>query len=328
MLRIHFTSRDLARVTISARSDPLWEILFSGFRLQERHRAVIYRPWLAMLGAGSRPVAAPIRVGRTVLEVLAPRGPYFPDFLTPPAGRHGLDAGLDALCRTPRRELHRQLTILARRRPLPSWVTPLGDGKPDALSGLADTMRRYHAAAIAPHTEMIEQSVAADYAHRTHRLVTGGVDGLLASMRPLMRWQPPVLEVDYGVDRDLQLDGRGLRLVPSYFCQRLPVSLADPELPPVLVYPIAQQFAWSPATRRLASLDKLIGATRGAVLRTIGSGATTTELARTVNVSLASVSRHTTVLRNAGLVRCDREGGAILHTLTSLGRALVEAEQG
>ena len=193
---------------------------------------------------------------------------------------------------------------------------------------LADTMRRYHAAAIAPHTEMIKQSVAADYAHRAHRLVTGGVDGLLASMRPLMRWQPPVLEVDYGVDRDLHLDGRGLRLVPSYFCQRLPVSLADPELPPVLVYPVAQQFAWSPATRRLASLDKLLGATRGAVLRTIGSGATTTELARTVNVSLASVSRHTTVLRDAGLVRCDREGSAVLHTFTSLGRALVEAEQG
>jgi hypothetical protein len=73
MLRIHFTLRDLARVTISARSDPLWEILFSGFRLQERHRAVIYRPWLAMLGARSGHVVTPIRAGRTVLEVLAPR---------------------------------------------------------------------------------------------------------------------------------------------------------------------------------------------------------------------------------------------------------------
>jgi DNA-binding transcriptional ArsR family regulator len=158
-------------------------------------------------------------------------------------------------------------------------------------------------------------------------MVTGGLDGLLASMRPLMRWRPPVLEVDYNIDRDLHLRGRGLRFVPSYFCSRVPVSLADPELPPVLVYPIAQQFTWRPLVRPSGSLDKLVGPTRAAVLRAIGTGATTTQLARRLEASLASVSRHAGVLRDAGLVRSDRDGAAVLHSLTSLGTALRDAEQ-
>ena len=51
MLRIHFTAADLTRVTIAAHTDPLWEILFSGFRLRERHRTVTHRPWVLALGA-------------------------------------------------------------------------------------------------------------------------------------------------------------------------------------------------------------------------------------------------------------------------------------
>ncbi|MGW0561714.1 hypothetical protein ACWDZ4_14150 [Streptomyces sp. NPDC003016] len=40
-------------------------------------------------------------------------------------------------------------------------------------------------------------------------------------------WRPPVLEVDHPVGRDLQLEGRGLLLIPSYFCWRRPITLID-----------------------------------------------------------------------------------------------------
>ncbi|OLF15957.1 ArsR/SmtB family transcription factor [Actinophytocola xanthii] len=328
MLRIHFTAEDLTRTTVSPSPDPLWEILLSGFRLRERQRTVIHRPWARALRSIPQARTASVRAGYTVLDVLAPMGPYFPDFLTPPEGRQGLAAGLDSLRGTSRRELYRQLERLGTRRPLPGWVRPLAEGDQDALSRLAGTLRAYHEAAVAPFAELIEQSIAADHALRVHSLVNGGVDGLLASMRPVMRWRPPVLEVDYGVDRELHLGGRGLRFVPSYFCHRVPVSLADPDLPPVLVYPIAQQFAWSTVERRPGALDKLLGPTRGAVLRGIGAGATTTELGRRLTISLASVSRHTAVLREAGLVRSDRDGAAVLHAVTPLGRTLLDADRG
>jgi DNA-binding transcriptional ArsR family regulator len=253
-------------------------------------------------------------------------GPYFPDFLTPTAARHGLNSGLDALCGTPQRELRGQLERLARRKPLPGWVRPLADGETAAMTGLAGVLSAYHDAAIAPHAEFVGQSVAADHAHRMTALATGGLDGLFASMNPLMRWRPPVLEVDYGIDKDLYLSGRGLRFVPSYFCHRVPVSLADPELPPTLVYPIGQQFRWSHATRAAStqSLDALLGATRSAVLRSVDSGATTSQLARRLGTSLSSVSRHAAVLRDAGLITSHRHDKAVLHALTPLGAAILE----
>ncbi|OLF10367.1 ArsR/SmtB family transcription factor [Actinophytocola xanthii] len=328
MLRIHFTPADLTRVSVAPHADPLWEIVFSGFRLRERRCSVTYRPWLSALGTTPGSRIAPVRAGFAVLNVLAPTGPYFPDFLTPPAGRLGLEPGLDALARTPRRELRGQLERLASYATLPSWARPLADADAGALTWFTDTLRAYHRAAIAPFAQLAEQSVAADRSYRLHKLATEGVEGLWASMRPMMRWSPPVLEVDYSVDRDVYLNGRGLRLVPSYFCQHVPVGLADPDLPPVLVYPIAQQFAWDRVKPARGSLDKLVGTTRGAVLRAMGLGVTAGELARRTNTSAASISRHTSVLRNAGLARCDREGAAVLHSLTDLGRALVEADQG
>lgn len=54
MLRVHFTSEDVARTVIAAEFDPLWEVLLSRFRLQERCRPVGFRPWVrALRDAGS-----------------------------------------------------------------------------------------------------------------------------------------------------------------------------------------------------------------------------------------------------------------------------------
>lgn len=328
MLRIHFTAEDLTRVTLAPHSDPLWDIVFTAWRLRERGWALGHRPWARALETTPRPQLAPVHAGRDVLDVLAPMGPYFPDFLTPPQSRLGLAAGLDALRHTPRRELRAQVARLAGGHTLPVWAGTVGDGDAAALTGLAATLRSYHQVVIAPHAAIVERCVAADLAHRVHRLTTGGVEALWASMSPVVRWRPPVLEVQYGIDRELCLRGRGLRLVPSYFCRRTPVSLANPDLPPVLVYPIAQEFAWLPTACTGGSLDDLIGATRGSVLRTVGAGTTTTQIARRINTSLASASRHTATLRNAGLLRSERDGTAVLHTLTPLGRSLLETTGG
>lgn len=146
-----------------------------------------------------------------------------------------------------------------------------------------------------------------------------------------MQWRPPVLEVQHDVDRDLYLGGRGLRLVPSYFCQRVPVALADPDLHPTVVYPVNHGYAWKYdlAARRSSdrALATLLGSTRAAVLIAVDGGATTTELARRLGTSLSSVSRHTTVLRDAGLVTTCRQGLAVLHTMTPLGAALVRSNR-
>ena len=59
------------------------------------------------------------------------------------------------------------------------------------------------------------------------------------------------------------------------------------------------------------------------MLRATVGGCGTTELARRLNISLATASHHAAVLRNAHLVTTRREGKAVLHTVTSLGIALL-----
>lgn len=52
-------------------------------------------------------------------------------------------------------------------------------------------------------------------------------------------------------------------------------------------------------------------------------GCGTTELARRLSISNATVSHHTTVLRNAHLVSSHRDGKTVVHTATSLGIGLL-----
>ncbi|GIE93000.1 ArsR/SmtB family transcription factor [Paractinoplanes rishiriensis] len=59
------------------------------------------------------------------------------------------------------------------------------------------------------------------------------------------------------------------------------------------------------------------------MLESIGDGRTTTELARRLGVSAASISQHTAVLREARLIHTSRVGKAVLHTMTPLGSALL-----
>jgi hypothetical protein len=128
----------------------------------------------------------------------------------------------------------------------------------------------------------------------------------------------------------VRLDGRGLLLIPSPFCWRRPVMLADPALPPVLVYPVEPEpygilagvKAGSPGASR--PLIRLLGRTRATALEIIDGGCTTTELARRLGVSLASASEQATTLRQARLVHTRRHGSAVLHTLTPLGMALLD----
>ena len=153
---------------------------------------------------------------------------------------------------------------------------------------------------------------------------------MLAGLPAPMRWRSPVLEAPYPVDRDLWLDGRGLMLLPTFFCLRMPVTLVDPALPPVLAYPVEPDLDWldaepelaAPTTRTLAAL---VGPTRAASLWALSDAPMSTgELARRMRVSPSSASEHATVLRNAGLVATHRDGNHVLHSLTRLGAALLE----
>lgn len=76
MLRVHFTTDDLARVRVAAAPDPLWEIATRFQVLISADAPLLFGEWRRFV----RP-----RVGAVhglLAALLPPRG-YFPDFLTP-----------------------------------------------------------------------------------------------------------------------------------------------------------------------------------------------------------------------------------------------------
>ncbi|MFD6972271.1 helix-turn-helix domain-containing protein [Streptomyces sp. NPDC059979] len=326
MLRIHFTGVDLARVRMAGRPDALWETILSFHRLRDRRDARLFGEWRTE-------TRSRLNSETRTLGMLIPSRGYFPDFLTPVEGQYGWDVGLDALRGIRPERMRRELQLLGAGAPMTPRLREFMDDGGKQLPRLMGELRAYHRAAVEPYWTHIQAQIEAERAARGRALLDGGADELLASLPPMLRWRAPVLECDYPVDRDVRLRGRGLLLQPSFFCRRTAVTLHDPELPPVLVYPAAAQLASAPAggegarpveEQRQRTLGKLVGHTRSVVLRAIGDGATTSELARRAGVSLASASQHACVMREAGLVTTLRRGNAVLHTVTPLGAALLK----
>ncbi len=184
---------------------------------------------------------------------------------------------------------------------------------------------------VAPHWARIRQSFQADVAWRTRLLAAHGIKACLASTHPAADWSGTVLEVDRPPDYEVRLGGRGLVLMPSPFWTGRPLVAQGPDGPDgahLLVYPALTPLPLAgpgPAPGEQGALDALLGRTRAAVLRQLVRRRTTSELARDLDISLPSVSEHTRTLRAAGLIATERDGKAVLHSVTGLGMDLLHS---
>lgn len=317
-LRLHFNADDLARTRIVSNPHPMWELVLSLHIVQARHTPTRHALWRrSSLIRLNDPRS---RHHRELLTALVPPRGNFPDFLTPYQDTSDFAASLDTVLSTPARRLGHEMALLSPNRQPPAIARSLAAGDRDALHALGDAMTWYHDTVLAPHWTAIDRTVRSDRGLRTLDLATGGIEQLLNSLSEHIRWIPPVLHAAYPLDRDIQLGGRGITLIPSYFCWNTPVTFVDPGLPPVLVYPVPNV---SIPHGDLAALASLIGDTRARVLRALSVPRSTSNLAEHIHSSLASASKHATVLREAGLITSTRRGNTMLHTVTALGEALL-----
>jgi DNA-binding transcriptional ArsR family regulator len=328
VLRMHFTAEDFARIRVASSPDPLWELVMSIHKLRTSTGGLAFQAWrsTALPALAERPK----RARELLLRQLVPRRGDFPDFLTPVDAVQGFEQGVQSIMTTPSAQLTRDIELISRQRKLPSWAPDLATGERATLDRLADSLRTYHDRVISPFWTVVHAHTDADRGLRARAFLDNGVDGLLESFRPVLRWQRPVLEAEYPVDYDVHLDGRGLLLIPSYFCWHNPVTLIDRSCPvPVLVYPVAHDLTLTSAYGPFADRDTgrrlgaLLGRTRGEILIALTNMHTTGELARRLNLSPPTVSQHTTVLREAGLLTTRRDANRSLHVVSPLGDALL-----
>ncbi|WP_412539302.1 winged helix-turn-helix domain-containing protein [Longispora sp. K20-0274] len=324
MLRIYFSADDIARTRLAPAPDQLWELVLSLHMLRGQRGDLLFGDWRRTTGRRIRTLTAEPRWRR--LMALTPTMGYFPDFLTPIAGTQGLEPGLEAIRATPVAMLDRELRHLAADRRLPDDIAPVARGRSDALVELTDTMRAYHEHAIAPHLPVIGQATERDRTVRARAMLDGGVEGLLNSLRPLMEWSCGELRIPGHRPQEIHLDGRGLLLVPSFFCVNQPMTMFDPDLPPVLIYPVSRvsDTVLLPDRAERSALSALIGRTRATLLEMAGTGCCTSDLARRAGISVPSASEQAKVLRDAGLLVSVRDRNKVVHQVTPLGWAMLE----
>ncbi|MFE2941316.1 ArsR/SmtB family transcription factor [Streptomyces sp. NPDC059255] len=323
MLHIDFSTDDLNRLRVAGNSDFMWDVVLSLQLLQNRHSALVYDPWRKQVRERLAQ-AGLTRMTRALME-LSPHGPYIPDFLTPGHGTSDPDTGVDAVLSTPKRRLGQELIRLYENRPMPEGARRLAQGGSEALRRLGTAVRRYHAVAVAPYKTAIDHAIGSNRSVRADSALATGAEGLMTSYQPELIWRDGRIEAGYPFDRNLELNGRPLTLVPSFFCTRWPITLAAPELPPVLVHPLPLAPGWLAEAGRGSGerLHRLLGRTRTLVLESLGRPMSTSGIAATLLLSPASASRHASVLREAGLVSSFRHGHSVLHRRTALGEALL-----
>jgi DNA-binding transcriptional ArsR family regulator len=318
MLRLRFGVNDLARTRFAFPT--LFCELAGSVQALQQPKSRLRRGW-----RGTRP---PVPFQAAPLLDLVPSHGSVPGFLIPEMENGCFDATLDAVQST---SLVQIRTEVAQAHPLPAraeWVRELAVGHRESLGDLGQAIRSYHRNVFALMAPALHDAAAAELRRRAWQLASRGIEDVLATLHPLIRWHDGILEVGFPVQADVDLGGRGLCLCPSAAWTR-PGFGFHWEQQPGLVYPIPPPDWYLQMNRsdHEARLAALLGATRAQVLCALISEHTTTSLAAALGLSLGSASMHAAALRGAGLVETRRDGRAVRHSLTDLGKQLVSARE-
>ncbi|KOV33082.1 DUF5937 family protein [Streptomyces virginiae] len=318
MLRVHFTVEDLFNVTFAGGPLPMVELAMAMVAWQRTDEAAVFGRWRARVGQELSPQQV-----RPLLDLLRPDGDN-PQFVEPYA--RTLEEGLAAVRAAAPLLTGEQFARAAARAPGPdTWLRALWGRDREAWNQLDGALTAAHEGVVAPYWARIRQSFQADVAWRTRLLAAHGIRACLASTHPDAAWSGTVLEVDRPPHYEVRLGGRGLVLMPSPFWTGRPLVAEHPDGPHVLLYPALTPLPLTSPGPVEGALDALLGRTRAAVLQRLVQRRTTTELARDLDISLPSVSEHTRTLRAAGLITTERDGKAVLHSVTGLGADLLHS---
>jgi hypothetical protein len=321
MLNLVFEREDLQRVRLAGKADPMWELVLGLQKAQTVRLPAHLARWRQDITG--RITGNGLDSLRLLGSMVRAKG-SFPDFLTPSQPVSDIEEGVGALLATPRDRLSVDLAAVYTDRQPSTWVKSLAGGDRRHMGDTARAVHTVYDALISPYWTQVRELFAQEHARRTRDLADQGVGALLGSLPGVLSWDGRVLRTGYPVDRTVHLAGRGIVLLPSYFCWGSPVTWIDPGLPPILVYQAHSGLAIDRKRLDLPPhLVPLLGRTRAECLRLLLVPRTTTELAERLSVSVGAASKQASVLCAAGLVTSGRHGKTVVHKATMLGIALL-----
>jgi DNA-binding transcriptional ArsR family regulator len=328
-LRIEVASEDLTTTRFAL--SPLWE-LTQALRVLAgqpgRPDEPVLRPWLVRMRDRYRALGREADLG--LIQALHPPG-WGADFLAPvPASLSPAIEDLLAQVRaTPPEQAQREVAEALRRQP------PVDPRVGQILAGdqvaarVADVLAQAWRALLEPEWPGLRAILERDVVFRAGQLASRGWAAALTGLHDSLSWHQGRIEHRRWAGRqDVALGGRGLLFVPSVFVwPRLALRL-DPPWPPALIYPargVAALWEQPARGRPGTALDRLLGASRAAVLLALEEPASTTQLAVILGQSVGGIGGHLAVLRDAGLITRARSGRSVLYTRTAAADALTAA---
>jgi DNA-binding transcriptional ArsR family regulator len=323
MIEIVFDTEALTRVRFAI--SPTIELAASLNVLEDPSRGALHLPWVERV----RPRAADLDLA--TFRALQDSHTYNPDFIHPlptsPLTR--FEDELEAMVATPSEQIRREVRVAYEGRDIPAVLSPFLNQPRAAIRELAELMRRYWACAIADDWERIRALLEHDVLYRARQIADGGTRALFADLDESVRWDDGVLYIDKDCDAGgrLDLDDRGLLLIPSAFAWPKVFVVTAPPWQPAVIYPARGVGMLWESTRDAApdALARLLGRNRAALLMALDCPRSTTELAGLLGVSSGGVSQQLTVLAQAGLVNRRRVRRHVLYLRTLDGNALVQA---
>lgn len=338
MLRIHLTREDLVRTRLVATHGPASEAIFAA-AWSSRHRShPVLDHWRATLrsrpGRWTSTMRALVHAGRL--------GHPPVDLFTLMGASTDLDHAVDELAGrnadAVRFELADAVAVWRKEGlPAPARLTDLAKAAYDNRrpgESFGPVIRRTFDEFLGPVWPRTQAYLAEQHLRRSLTLSQHGIDRLLNELHPGTRWESPTLMIPSFSPHnpEMHLAGRGLLLAPSLFLTPNPfvyIPAHDATAPLIVFFPATPDVEdaariWAdPTVGAGARLGTLLGRTRAAALDALQREASTTELAQRIYVSPATASEHASVLRAAGLVRTRRDGGSVVHSVTELGRSLL-----
>jgi DNA-binding transcriptional ArsR family regulator len=315
VIRIHFTADDLADVRFAPRPAPLQVLHTALMRLTFAGADPLLGRWRhRLLRTAPEPMH---RIGDLVPDRYAPSFLDVFDETLPDALETLRSAHPDVV----RAELARAYAGL--REPAPAWVRGLYAGDDGARELLLRAERAAFDHVVRPVWPLVQDLHRAELARHALAVAEHGIGATLGALVPGAGWGQGVWELDDGTlagdcdARKVDVDGRGVVLMPTFHWAGGPLVADLPGRPVVVTYPAGPGLPPTPdGAGTEGALAAVVGRTRAEILQLLAEERTTGELARALGVSAPTVSAHTAALRAAGLLTTTRDGRVVRHRRT------------
>src|SRR5262245_23384258 len=302
---------------------PVWETMAAVRTFADRRARSHHEGWHRLVHERSA------RLDLSPLLAVQPLRGFVPDFLTPPprtAWPRLRDQLAEIRVTSPAQVAHelKRCRATVQDEPYGLLVDAYMADPARARDQLASRIHEAWTELVAPFWLRIRTLLQRDIDKRSQTLARYGFRRVLDELHPRIRWTKRGLSCADRSGVTVEVDERGLVLMPSAYMWPKVAAIVDAPWLPTLAYPARGiDELWRTPTPPPDAVARLLGRTRALVLAGLDQPLSTTTLASLIELSPAGVSRHLLALRDAGLVSTARHGHEVRYSRTGLGSALL-----